>query len=105
VATIPAAAMDRLQAVGLQAAIPTAVQAVMSPLAQTTGDPKATKVWLTIAAMIVIRCAIMTVTMDEPLRATMTIGTMVIVTIAADISSTVCGSGMAPRMLLTTAAG
>ena len=43
--------------------------------------------------------------MDEPPRVTMTIVTMVIVTIVTDISSTVCGSGMAPRMLLTTAVG
>ena len=82
-----------------------AVRAGMSPLAKTTEDHKATKACLTIAAMIVIRCAIMTATMDEPPRVTMTIVTMVIVTIVTDISSTVCGSGMAPRMLLTIAAG
>ena len=96
--------MDRLQAVDREAT-PMAVRAGMSPLAKTTADHKGTKAWLTIAAMIVIRCAIMTVTMDELPRATMTIVTMVIVTIVTDISSTVCGSGMAPRMLLTTAVG
>jgi hypothetical protein len=105
VATIPVAATDRLQAVDRQAATPMAVRAVMSPLAKTTEDHKATKAWLTIAAMIVIRCAIMTATMDEPPRVTRTTVTMVIVTIVTDISSTVCGSGMAPRMLLTIAVG
>ena len=104
-AAIPVAAMDRLQAVDRQAATPVAVRAVMSPLAKTTEDHKATKAWLTIAAMIVIQCAIMTVTMVERLRATMTIMTMIVTTVVMGISSTVCGFGMAHRTLLTTAVG
>jgi hypothetical protein len=105
-ATTPVAAVDRLQAVDLQAAAtPTAVRVAMSQQAMTTADPKVTKEWLTIAATIGIRCAIMTVTMDEPLRAKMTIMTMIVTTVVMGISSTVCGSGMAPRMLLTTAVG
>ena len=98
--------MVRLQAVDLQAvATPTVVRAGTSPLAKTTADQQVTKAWQTIAATIGIRCAIMTATMDELPRATMTIVTMVIVTIVMGISSTVCGSGMALRMLLTTAVG
>jgi hypothetical protein len=105
VATIPVAVMDRLLAVDRQAATPTAVRAGMSPLAKTMVDQRVTKAWLTIAATIGFRRAIMTATMDELPRAIMTIVTTVIVTIVTDVSSTVCGSGTAPRMLITTAAG
>jgi hypothetical protein len=101
------AATHRLEAVDRQAATPMAVQAVMPQLAKTTVDQRVTKEWLTIAATIGFRRVIVTAVMDEyerP-RATMTIVTMVIVTIVTDISSTVCGSGMALHLLLTTAVG
>jgi hypothetical protein len=105
VATTPVAAVDRLQAVDLQAvATPTAVRAAMSPRAMTTADPKLTKERLTIAATIGFRHAIMAATMNEQLHAT-TMTPMVIVTTVMDISFTVCGSGMAPPMLITTAIG
>jgi hypothetical protein len=104
-ATTPVAAVDRLQAVDLQAvATPTAVRAAMSPRAMTTADPKLTKERLTIAATIGFRRAIMAATMNEQLHAT-TMTPMVIVTTVMDISFTVCGSGMAPPMLITTAIG
>ena len=105
-ATAPAAAVVRLQAVDLQAvATATAARTGMSPLAMTMAAQQVAKAWLTIAAMIGIRCAIMTVTMEEPLRATMTIMTMIVTTVVMGISSTVCGFGMAHRTLLTTAVG
>jgi hypothetical protein len=50
------------------------------------------------------RHAIMAATMNEQLHAT-TMTPMVIVTTVMDISFTVCGSGMAPPMLITTAIG
>lgn len=99
------AATHRLEAVDRQAATPMAVQAVMPQLAKTTVDQRVTKEWLTIAATIGFRRVIVTAVMDERPRATMTIVTMVIVTIVTDISSTVCGSGMALHLLLTTAVG
>jgi len=105
-ATAPAAAVVRLQAVDLQAvATATAVRAGTPPMVKTTAVQQVAKAWLTIAAMTGIRCAIMTVTMDEPPRATMTIMTMIVTTIVMGISSTVCGFGMAHRTLLTTAVG
>jgi hypothetical protein len=65
-ATTPVAAVDRLQAVDLQAvATPTVVRAAMSPRAMTTADPKLTKERLTIAATIGFRHAIMAATMNE----------------------------------------
>jgi hypothetical protein len=67
-------------------------------------DPKLTKERLTIAATIGFRHAIMAATMNEQLHAT-TMTPMVIVTTVMDISFTVCGSGMAPPMLITTAIG
>jgi hypothetical protein len=99
------AATHRLEAVDQQAATPMAVQAVMPQLAKTTVDQRVTKEWLTIAATIGFRRVIVTAVMDERPRATMTIVTMVIVTIVTDISSAVCGSGMALHLLLTTAVG
>jgi hypothetical protein len=79
-ATTPVAAVDRLQAVDLQAvATPTAVRAAMSPRAMTTADPKLTKERLTITATIGFRRAIMAATMNEQLHAT-TMTLMVIVT-------------------------
>ena len=104
--TAPAAAVVRLQAVDLQAvATAIAARADMSPLATTMAPQQVATAWLTIAAMTGIRCATMTVTMDEPPRATMTIMTMIVTTIVMGISSTVCGFGMAHRTPLTTAVG
>src|SRR5262245_24264950 len=97
------AATHRLEAVDRQAATPMAVQAVMPQLTKTTLDQRVTKEWLTIRGDD--RLTRDRDRMDERPRATMTIVTMVILTIVTDISSTVCGSGMALHLLLTTAVG